>query len=187
MNRALLLTIYLLTLFCFPRNHGGGLLNRFEIVSVNTSPGKGTPKKPVAGAAATLSGIRGDGHSGDWHRQVSLLDLESIQAFAEASGLEIAPGDFGENLTVRGGLFMELVPGVRLSGDDGTVLLVTQVGKECHGGKCAIFHRVGKCVMPARGVFCRVESPGVLNRGAFLTVMDPEPGRGEEVESRSSG
>lgn len=158
-------------------------MNRFEIVSVNLSPGKGTGKKPVSRAKADLSGIAGDGHSGEWHRQVSLLDLESIRAFADASGMEIAPGDFGENLTTRGGRFGELVPGVRLSGDDGLVLLVTQVGKECHGDKCAIFNRVGRCVMPARGVFCRVESPGVLRSGAFLTVICPEPGRGEEVES----
>jgi len=163
-----------------------GFVNRFEIVSVNLSPGRGTAKKPVSRAEAGLSGIAGEGHSGDWHRQVSLLDIESIQTFSDASGLDIAPGDFGENLTIGGGRFQELVPGVRLSGDGGPVLLVTQVGKECHGDECAIFARVGKCVMPVRGVFCRVESPGVLRKGGFLTVKDPEPGtgRGEEVEVR---
>lgn len=154
-------------------------MDSFEIVSVNTSPEKGTEKHPVRRADVNPEGIEGDAHAGNWHRQVSLLDIESIEAFALRTGIEASPGDFGENITTRGGDFPALVPGVRLSGEGGLLLVVTQIGKECHGDGCSIFRRVGKCVMPARGVFCRVESPGVLRVGARLTVNRPEPGRGE--------
>lgn len=154
-------------------------MNRFEIVSVNVSVQKGTEKHPVPRAEVGPAGIEGDAHAGDWHRQVSLLDSESIQAFSKKAGIGISPGDFGENITTRGGDFSSLVPGVRLSGEDGLLLVVTQLGKECHGDGCSIYRRVGKCVMPSRGVFCRVESPGVLREGACLTVTRPESERGE--------
>jgi MOSC domain-containing protein YiiM len=154
-------------------------MNSFEILSVNVSLEKGTEKHPVPEVEVSLSGLEGDAHAGDWHRQVSLLDSESIEAFALKTGLEITPGDFGENITTRGGDFSALAPGDRLSGEDGLSMVVTQLGKECHGDGCSIYRRVGKCVMPARGVFCRVESPGVLREGASLTVTPPESGRGE--------
>lgn len=158
-------------------------MEKLEVVSVNVSLRKGTEKHPVREAAVTLEGLGGDAHAGNWHRQVSLLDSESIEAFALKTGIEICPGDFGENITTRGGCFSALAPGDRLSGEDGLVLVVTQLGKECHGKGCSIFSRVGKCVMPTRGVFCRVESPGLLREGACLTVLRPESGRGERVES----
>ncbi len=153
-------------------------MRSLRIVSVNVSVAKGTAKEPVERAFVGLSGIEGDAHAGDWHRQVSLLDIESIAAFAGRTGLDISPGDFGENITTEGGAFGSLKPGDRLSGDDGLVLVVTQLGKECHGEGCTIFVKVGKCVMPSRGVFCRVESPGVLSRDAVLFVAGSNP---EEV------
>ncbi len=146
-------------------------MNRFEIVSVNVSLEKGTEKHPVPRAEVNRNGLEGDAHAGDWHRQVSLLDMESIEAFASKTGLEIGPGDFGENITTRGGDLSSLSPGDRLSGEDGLTMVVTQLGKECHGDGCSIYRRVGKCVMPVRGVFCRVVSPGLLRRGSFLTVL----------------
>jgi len=154
-------------------------MDRFEIVSVNVSLEKGTQKHPVPEAAVSLDGLEGDAHAGNWHRQVSLLDSESIEAFALKTGLGITPGDFGENVTTRGGDFSDLAPGDVLSGEGGLSMVVTQLGKECHGDGCSIYRRVGKCVMPARGVFCRVESPGVLRAGATLSVTRPESGRGE--------
>ncbi len=152
----------------------------FRVLSVNISVEKGTAKASVSEAAVGLSGLEGDGHAGDWHRQVSLLDSESILAFAAGTGLEISPGDFGENVTTEGLDLSTLKVGDRLRGEDGLELLVTQLGKECHGDHCAIYRRVGKCVMPARGVFCRVESPGVLRRGAALSVTRCE--RGENAQ-----
>lgn len=50
-----------------------------HVVSVNTSPKKGTFKYPADKAELKPDhGIVGDAHAGSWHRQISLLAQESI-------------------------------------------------------------------------------------------------------------
>ena len=142
----------------------------FTVHSINVSPGKGTAKEPVDSAEVTITGIQGDAHSGNWHRQISLLDRESVVSFAESTGLDISPGDFGENITIQGIDITLLKPGMRISGGNGLLLEVTQVGKECHGDRCDIYTRVGRCIMPSRGVFCRVIETGNLHRGDILRL-----------------
>ena len=44
-----------------------------KIVSINISKKKCQKKKPVREVLLNDYGIIGDGHSGKWHRQVSLL------------------------------------------------------------------------------------------------------------------
>ena len=46
-------------------------------------------------------GIEGDAHVGKWHRQVSMLSFEKIEAFRE-KGAGVDFGAFGENLVVEG-------------------------------------------------------------------------------------
>ena len=46
-------------------------------------------------------GIEGDAHAGDWHRQVSLLSADKVDAF-NAKGASVISGDFGENLVIEG-------------------------------------------------------------------------------------
>lgn len=147
---------------------------KYRVFSINVSERKGTEKVPVQSAVLTSEGIETDAHSGNWHRQISLLDNESIQDFAARSDLEISPGDFGENITVADGDITLLTPGSILSGPGGITLLVTQVGKECHGDDCTIFRKVGRCIMPARGVFCRVTGTGNLHRGDILELSAEE-------------
>jgi molybdopterin adenylyltransferase len=50
-------------------------MKKIEILSVNTSSGKGTIKNPVPFIELSEMGISGDAHSGNWHRQVSLLGI----------------------------------------------------------------------------------------------------------------
>lgn len=144
----------------------------FSIGSLNVSQAKGTGKSPVDSVSVTLSGIETDAHSGDWHRQISLLDSESIHEFASQSGLAINPGDFGENITTEGIDLRLLVVGSIITGPGELCFEVTQVGKECHGDNCAIYTEVGKCIMPARGVFCRVVTPGHLHTGDILHLLE---------------
>ncbi len=147
---------------------------KYRILSINVSERKGTEKSPVDSVRLTSLGMDSDAHSGKWHRQVSLLDNESIREFAERTGIEISPGDFGENITTGGGDITLLTPGSILSGPGGVSLLVTQVGKECHGDDCTIYRKVGKCIMPARGVFCKVTGTGNLHRGDILELSGKE-------------
>jgi molybdopterin adenylyltransferase len=138
-----------------------------KILSVNISEKKGIIKKPVPEIQLNRFGVMEDAHSGNWHRQVSLLGKESIDRFSASAGREIAFGEFAENLTTEGLELVKTAPLDRLVGRD-VELEITQIGKECHGSSCAIFKEVGNCVMPKEGIFARVVRQGVLRPGDTL-------------------
>lgn len=146
---------------------------RGEIIAVCTSPEKGGRKKDVgSGRLVENFGLEGDGHGGDWHRQVSLLAMESIEKML-AAGLDVGPGDFAENLTTRGIDLCSLPVGTRLRVGDSALLEITQIGKICHE-RCAIYYQAGDCVMPKEGIFAVVLKGGEVARGDAVAV-DAEP------------
>lgn len=119
-------------------------------------------------------GIEGDAHGGNWHRQVSLLSYDKVKAFNDR-GANVDDGAFGENLVVEGLDFRAMLVGTRLK--CGSVELeMTQIGKECHS-HCAIFKRMGECIMPREGVFAKVIKEGIIRPGDEMTVEPPRPGR----------
>jgi MOSC domain-containing protein YiiM len=141
-----------------------------EVVAVCTSEGKGTAKDNVGHGVLRVDwGLEGDAHAGDWHRQVSLLAIESIQKML-AKGFDVVEGSFAENITTRGLVLYELPVGTRMR--LGTALVeVTQIGKKCHTG-CAVFQQVGDCVMPREGIFVKVLEPGEVNNGDIIEVLE---------------
>jgi len=135
-----------------------------QVISVNISEKKGTIKVPVAQIELNALGVKGDAHSGKWHRQVSLLGTESFEKFEKQAGRKLAFGEFAENITTSGIVLYNTKPLDRfLIGD--TELEVTQIGKSCHGDGCAIYREVGNCVMPKEGIFCRVIRQGIVKAG----------------------
>jgi molybdopterin adenylyltransferase len=142
-------------------------MTQLEIISVNVSPSKGTIKNPVDSITLNSEGIEGDAHAGAWHRQVSLLDLASVEKVQTAIGREFNHGEFAENMTTRGYPVYKMRPLDRLISGK-VVLEVTQIGKKCHGHQCAIFRQTGDCVMPKEGIFCRVLQGGTLRAGDRL-------------------
>lgn len=131
-----------------------------SVVAVSISENKGERKKPAPAVHLRENyGIIGDGHAGDWHRQVSLLAEESIDKMI-AMGLAVGPGDFAENITTRGIELVTLPVGTRI-GIGPVVLEVSQIGKVCHT-RCAIYYQAGDCVMPKEGIFATVVSGGVV-------------------------
>ena len=135
-----------------------------KVVSVNISRAKGTIKKPVGEAVVDEKGIVGDAHAGSWHRQITLLSQERIDAFSKEAGRQILPGEFAENITT-GGIDLTQVTILDRFKIGELKLEVTQIGKQCHGDSCAIFREVGKCIMPHEGVFCRVMQGGKIKKG----------------------
>ena len=132
----------------------------FEILSLNISKEKGTPKTPVPRMVLIPDqGIEGDAHAGPGNRQVSLLADEDIDTMREKLD-SLVPGDFAENITTRGIDLPSLPVGTRLY-IGGAVLEISQIGKECHSG-CAIREKTGDCVMPRRGVFAKVIEGGEI-------------------------
>lgn len=135
-----------------------------QVVSVNISEKKGTIKMPVPVIELTETGVKGDAHSGRWHRQVSLLGTESFEKFEGQAGRKLAYGEFAENITTSGIILYQTKPLDRFKIGD-TELEVTQIGKHCHGDGCAIYREVGNCVMPKEGIFCRVLKGGTVTAG----------------------
>lgn len=144
-----------------------------KIKAICISEKKGTQKHPVDSANLVEDwGIEGDAHAGHWHRQVSLLSFEKVEAF-RARGARVDFGAFGENLVVEGFDFRALPVGTRFQ-CGGVLLEMTQIGKECHT-HCAIYQVMGDCIMPREGVFARVIQGGELHVGDELTLLPPDP------------
>ena len=143
-----------------------------KVVSINISDRKGMRKTPVADAVILSDfGIEGDAHSSsEWHRQVSLLALESIKKM-QGMGLDVRPGDFAENITTEGIDLIALPLGTRILIGNGVIGEVSQIGKECHA-RCAIYYQAGDCVMPKEGIFIKVISGGKIRKGDTISVGD---------------
>ena len=116
---------------------------------------RGTKKVEVAEAMLVENyGIEGDAHAGNWHRQVSLLSLEKIEAFRE-KGAQVSFGDFGENLIIDGFDFRSLPVGTIFTIGD-AVLKMTQIGE---------------CIMPREGVFAVVLKGGQIRNGDTVEMV----------------
>jgi MOSC domain-containing protein YiiM len=141
------------------------------IVAICTSKKKGIRKRKMGEAELKVDwGIVGDAHAADWHRQVSLLAMESIEKMC-GLGLNVGPGSFAENLTTQGLDLLSLPIGSQMRVGDEVVLRITQHGKVCHD-RCAIYHQVGDCVMPREGIFAKVIKGGQVKVGDTVETVE---------------
>ncbi len=155
-----------------------------KVISVNVSKRKGVQKDSVAEIELRVDhGVVGDAHAGPGDRQISLLALESIEAqkrlfeqkereadsttCPKGSDL-LHPGAFAENITTQGLPLPHLPVGTRLH-VGGVVLEISRIGKDCHR-HCAIYRKLGDCVMPREGVFARVMQGGKVRPGDEVRV-----------------
>ena len=143
--------------------------DNMKIVSIATSRKKGTRKTTVDSAVILRDhGLQDDAHAGDWHRQVSLLAVESIEK-ARQKGLDVTFGDFAENIVTSGLDLPNLPVGTRLKMGDTVILEISQIGKECHK-KCAIYYQAGDCIMPREGVFAKVIEGGAISSSDEIKI-----------------
>jgi MOSC domain-containing protein YiiM len=155
-------------------------LGRLE--SINLSDG-GLPKRPVPEATVTPGGVTGDRqrdlrYHGGPDRAVSLYSAEVIAVLA-AEGHPIAAGTTGENLTVSGLPWAEVVPGAEVR--VGPVrLLVTRYAAPCRfiagsfaGGG---FARISEKVHPGSSrVYARVLEGGTVRVGDPVELSPAPP------------
>lgn len=143
-----------------------------RVRSINLSAKKGTRKAPVASGSATVvvqHGLADDAHAGHWHRQVSFLAQESIDA-ARERGLDVGDGAFGENFTTEGLNLFDLPIGTQLRIGDEVLVEISQIGKVCHT-RCAIYYLAGDCIFPHEGIFGVVLHGGEVHVGDVITVV----------------
>ena len=141
-----------------------------KVLSINTSDKKGIVKQPVNEAYFKIDhGIVGDAHADNWHRQVSMLGIESFARMEILEGIKLPVGSFAENLTTEGLELFTLPIGTKFKIGE-TIQELTQIGKKCHTG-CAISQLVGKCVMPKEGIFTKVLKEGIIKAGDEIEII----------------
>lgn len=142
-----------------------------RIKAISISERRGTQKTNVSEAELkTDFGIVGDAHADNWHRQVSLLAIESIDKMV-AKGAKVSLGNFAENITTEDIDLLSLTIGNKLKLGKSVELEITQIGKECHNC-CAIYEKVGDCIMPREGIFAKVIGPGQVRVGDVIEVVN---------------
>jgi len=141
-----------------------------KVVSINISDKKGVRKKPVESVLIKENyGIETDAHASEkWHRQISLLAIESIEKM-KGMGLKVGPGDFAENITTQGVDLPRLPVGTKMTIGGNVEVEVSQIGKVCHT-RCAIYHQAGDCVMPKEGIFVKVLKGGTIKTGDEIRI-----------------
>jgi MOSC domain-containing protein YiiM len=146
-------------------------MNKGKVIAVCSSKNKGTPKKDiVSGFLQNGFGLEGDAHGGDWHRQISLLGIEQIQTMKD-KGYDVKAGSFAENITTSGLDHSVLKIGDVIKIGEIAAVEITQIGKECHT-RCAIFNKIGECIMPEKGIFAKVVHEGPVKTGDDIEVVD---------------
>ena len=146
-------------------------MNTGCIYSISISPSRGQLKKEVLKANIIDNyGIEGDGHCGDWGRQVTCLSWDSVCKANEIYHINAGPGDFAENLLIDGIDLSNAEVGSKINIADSIVLEVTQIGKEDHPS--IVSQTLGVSLLPKEGLFCRIIHGGKIKQGdrVYLTI-----------------
>jgi MOSC domain-containing protein YiiM len=151
------------------------------VVSINLSGG-GVPKKRVPDAWVSLDGLYGDAHNDTKHhggpnRAVCLYSLERIRAL-QAEGHPIDVGTAGENVTIEGLDWNQVVPGSRIRLGADVLLEVTAFTTPCKTIRQSFidesFIRISHKLYPGWSrVYARVISQGEVHFGDPVELMPP--------------
>jgi MOSC domain-containing protein YiiM len=153
-------------------------MTRGTVASINVSGG-GVPKLPRTSAYIDANGVEGDRqrnlvfHGGP-DRAVCVYSLDLVEAL-QAEGHPIVPGAIGENLTLRGIDWSQMVPGARLQIGD-LELELTSYTSPCkhirHWFTDDAFVRVSQKVHPGWSrLYARVLAPGTVTPGDAVTLI----------------
>ncbi|MDD5749041.1 MAG: MOSC domain-containing protein [Actinomycetota bacterium] len=145
-------------------------MNRGKIKAISISEKRGQLKTEVQEAVLLPNhGIVGDGHAGNWGRQVTCLDWASVDRANREHDLNAGPGDFAENILIEGLDLSALSQGSRLKLGRTAILEVTQVGKEDHPS--IVTKTFGVSLLPSEGLFCRVIEGGTIRKGDPAEIL----------------
>lgn len=151
-----------------------------RIFQLNVSPG-GVPKTAVLEARVNELGMSGDDHRfpnihGGPERALCLFSLERILALQE-EGHPIFPGAVGENVTISGLEWSEMVPGAKLRIGDEVLIELTSYTNPCNTIPAYFvdgeFIRISQKVNPGWSrIYARVLSGGMLKVGQTVTMLN---------------
>jgi cyclic pyranopterin phosphate synthase len=142
-----------------------------KVFSLNLSQKKGIAKTPVESVELIENfGVCGDAHAQAGTKQVSLLAIESIRSQNQPDKPELQAGDFAENITTQGLDLVSLKIGDQLKIGNDVILSITKIGKDCHK-YCAIYYKLGDCIMPREGIFAKVIQGGLVKPGYPIELV----------------
>lgn len=145
-------------------------MEKGKIYAISISPERGQLKQEVAEARVIAGyGIENDGHAGDWGRQITCLNRQSVLKANQQHDLNVGPGGFAENILIDGLDFSAIAVGSRLKLGQETVIEVTQIGKEDHPS--VVTRTLGISLLPAEGLFCKALSGGVIRKGDAVEIL----------------
>ena len=149
-----------------------------RIFQLSISPG-GVPKLAVREAAVNELGLIGDDHKfpdihGGPDRAVCLFSLERILEL-QSEGHPIFPGAVGENVTVSGVDWNDIVPGKQLQLGDEVLLEITSYTSPCNSIPDSFvdghYERISQKRHPGYSrVYARVLRPGRISIGQRVTL-----------------
>ena len=114
-------------------------------------------------------GLEGDAHAGKYHKQISLLGLDSINKMQD-QGVKINFGELYENLDVEGIILCKLPLGTKLKIGEDILLEITQIGKK-DNYFLEIDGKTVSSIMTKEGVFTRVLEGGKIKVGDEIEVV----------------
>jgi len=151
-----------------------------HIFQINTSQG-GVPKHPQAEGQVTLLGLANDDHAhpnihGGPERALCLYSLELI-TMLQAEGHPVYPGSLGENITVTGLDWAQVVPGARLRLGDQVLVEVTRYTTPCNTIVASFADRDTSRISHEKHpgwsrVYARVVQAGTIHVGDRVTLVE---------------
>jgi len=146
-------------------------MTKGTIYSISISPERGQLKKEILEANLIENfGIEGDGHAGDWGRQITCLDWNSVKKTNETHHINAGPGDFAENILIDNLDLSNVKIGSKIQIADRVILEVTQIGKEDHPS--IVSRTFGVSLLPKEGLFCKVLKGGRVRKGDLVSIAE---------------
>jgi MOSC domain-containing protein YiiM len=150
-----------------------------HIVQISLSNG-GVPKTAVPEAEVIDTGLVGDRHSspdihGGPEKAVCLWSLEVIETLKQ-EGHNLAPGYAGENVTIAGLEWSQVVPGRQLHLGDQVLLEIASYTSPCRKNMRWFtdkrYSRISQKHHPGSSrVYARVLQPGKIRAGDAVTMV----------------
>ena len=152
-----------------------------SVAAINVSNG-GVPKRRVSGAQVSRSGLENDAqddtkHHGGPERAVCLYSLERIRSL-QTEGHPIDIGTAGENVTIEGIDWDQIVPGARIRIGDEVLFEVASFTNPCKTIRASFiageFIRIAQRLHPGWSrVYARVLREGEIRFGDPVEVNSP--------------
>ncbi len=158
------------------------MLWRGELLHIHTAPAASSPMRTLSEARLIAgSGIDGDRYatrlgtySTNHHidRQVTLIEVETLEALARDHGVDLAPHEHRRNLTTRGVPLNHLVGQYFRLG--ACVLYGGRLNVPCRYLEDLVGKKVFKPLLNRSGLNCRIVVGGAIGKGDHVEWCDPD-------------